>query len=253
MRRLKEKVAVVTRAGSGIGRATARRFVREGASVVIAGSDPDELARLASEFDPNQALAHPADLSDLRSVASLIDAAMARYGRLDVLVNNADFIPDGKSTEPSLDAWRALMAAEMEAVFLCTRAAVPLLISSGGCIVNVSSTPGFAGEAHCGFYDIARGAFGKVTRSLAVELGPKGVRVNAVSSVLAFTAAFENATSEKDRAALAGRSPLGRNVEPAEVADAIAFLASHEARSVTGINLSVDGGLTALNGLPTAA
>ena len=248
------KTVIVTGSGSGIGAATARRFAREGAFVVLNGRTREKLDRTAADLDPQRTLVQPGDVSDQASAEALVAAALARFGRLDVLVNNAGVAPTGPFLEASIEDWRKVMASDVDGVFFCTRAALPNLIDKRGSIVNVSSVSGLGGDWNMSFYNAAKGAITNLTRSLALELGEKGVRVNAVNPSFTFTDLTQDM---KDDAALmrkfADRIPLGRGAEPEEVADVIAFLASHDARFVTGVNLPVDGGLMASNGQPRQA
>ncbi|GJE44421.1 SDR family NAD(P)-dependent oxidoreductase [Methylobacterium soli] len=254
MTRFDDKIVIVTGSGSGIGAATARRFAREGARVVLNGRTREKLDRIAADLDPQRTLVLPGDVSDQASAEALISAAIQRFGRLDVLVNNAGVAPTGPFLDASVADWRKVMAVDVDGVFFCTRAALPHLIEARGAIVNVSSVSGLGGDWNMSFYNAAKGAVTNLTRSLALELGQKGVRVNAVNPSLTFTDLTEDM---KDDAELmqkfADRIPLGRGAEPEEVADVIAFLASHDARFVTGVNLPVDGGLTASNGQPKQA
>lgn len=146
------------------------------------------------------------------------------------------------------------MAIDVDGVFFCIRAALPRLLGTKANIVNVSSVSGIGGDWNMSAYNAAKGAVTNLTRSLAMELGARGVRVNAVNPSLTFT---EMTNEMKDDQALmakfAERIPLGRGAEAAEVADVIAFLAGHDARFVTGVNLPVDGGLSASNGQPKVA
>ena len=245
------KVVIVTGAGSGIGAATARRFARDGASVVLTDLTEEALARVARDLSPDRTLLHVADVSGQDAAAGLVEAASGRFGRLDVLVNNAGIAPTGPFLETSVEDWRRVMATDVDGVFFCTRAALPHLLRSRGNIVNVSSVSGLSGDWNMSFYNAAKGAVSNLTRSLALELGPRGVRVNAVNPSLVFTGLTERVKS--DPALLekfAERIPLGRGAEPEEVADVIAFLAGHDARFVNGVNLPVDGGLMASNGQP---
>lgn len=248
------KVVVVTGSGSGIGAATARLFSAEGAYVALNGRWRDKLDRVAADLDPGRTLVHPGDVSNQASAEALITAAVERFGRLDVLINNAGVVPAGPFLEASVDDWRKVMAIDVDDVFFCTRAGLPHLIQTKGNIVNVSSVSGLSGDWNMSFYNAAKGAVTNLTRSLALELGEKGVRVNAVNPGLTFT---DMTRDMKENAALmqkfADRIPLGRGAEPEEVADVIAFLASHDARFVTGVNLPVDGGLMASNGQPRQA
>lgn len=254
MTRFSGKVVIVTGSGSGIGAATARRFAQDGASVVLNGRTREKLERVTTDLEPDRVLVQTGDVSDQGDAEALIAAAVERFGRLDILVNNAGVVPTGLLLEASVADWRKVMAIDVDGVFFCTRAALPHLIRSGGNIVNVSSVSGLGGDWNMSFYNAAKGAVSNFTRSLALELGERGVRVNAVNPGLTFTDLTED--MKGDTALMkrfAERIPLGRGAEPDEVADVIAFLASEDARYVTGVNLPVDGGLTASNGQPKQA
>lgn len=254
MTRFSGKVVIVTGSGSGIGAATARRFAQDGASVVLNGRTREKLERVTADLEPDRVLVQTGDVSDQGDAEALIAAAVERFGRLDILVNNAGVVPTGPLLEASVADWRKVMAIDVDGVFFCTRAALPHLIRSGGNIVNVSSVSGLGGDWNMSFYNAAKGAVSNFTRSLALELGERGVRVNAVNPGLTFTDLTED--MKGDTALMkrfAERIPLGRGAEPDEVADVIAFLASEDARYVTGVNLPVDGGLTASNGQPKQA
>lgn len=254
MTRFSGKVVIVTGSGSGIGAATARRFAQDGASVVLNGRAREKLERVTTDLEPDRVLVQTGDVSDQGDAEALIAAAVERFGRLDILVNNAGVVPTGPLLEASVADWRKVMAIDVDGVFFCTRAALPHLIRSGGNIVNVSSVSGLGGDWNMSFYNAAKGAVSNFTRSLALELGERGVRVNAVNPGLTFTDLTED--MKGDTALMkrfAERIPLGRGAEPDEVADVIAFLASEDARYVTGVNLPVDGGLTASNGQPKQA
>jgi len=248
------KVAIVTGAGSGIGEATARRFSLGGYAVVLAGRTEDKLARVAGALPDGRTLVAAADVSDEEQAIVLVNRALERFGRLDVLVNNAGTAVTGPLAEASTADWRKVMGTDLDGVFFLSRAAIPHLVSTQGCIVNTSSVSGLGGDWNMAIYNAAKGAVTNFTRALALELGPKGVRVNAVApSLTRSEMTADMLGNEKLMAKFAERIPLGRAAEPEEVADVIAFLASHDARFVNGVNLPVDGGLSASNGQPPQA
>jgi meso-butanediol dehydrogenase/(S,S)-butanediol dehydrogenase/diacetyl reductase len=251
MNRFTDKVVIVTGAGSGMGAATVKRFAREGARVVLVGRTADKLEAVAAGLQPGQKLVYPADVSDWEQVQALIAKTVEYFGQLDVLVNNAGIAPSGKVTEASIDDWHKVFAIDVDGVFYGCRAAMPHLIKSRGCIVNVSSVSGLGGDWNMSFYNAAKGAISNFTRALALDHGADGVRVNAVNPSLTRSELTDDMFGdEKLMAKFAERIPLGRAAEPEEVADVIAFLASHDARFITGVNLPVDGGLSASNGQP---
>jgi meso-butanediol dehydrogenase/(S,S)-butanediol dehydrogenase/diacetyl reductase len=251
MNRFTDKVVIVTGAGSGMGAATVKRFAREGARVVLVGRSADKLEAVAAGLQPGQKLVYPADVSDWEQVQALIAKTVEYFGQLDVLVNNAGIAPSGKVTEASIDDWHKVFAIDVDGVFYGCRAAMPHLIKSRGCIVNVSSVSGLGGDWNMSFYNAAKGAISNFTRALALDHGADGVRVNAVNPSLTRSELTDDMFGdEKLMAKFAERIPLGRAAEPEEVADVIAFLASHDARFITGVNLPVDGGLSASNGQP---
>lgn len=242
---------IVTGAGSGIGAATAKRFLAEGASVVLNGRRKEKLAETASGFDPQRVLLHDGDVADEVYLEQLVKDAVGKFGRIDVLVNNAGVAAFGPILDSTTEQWRKVMSIDVDGVYFATKAALPHLLKTGGCIVNVSSVSGLGGDWGGSIYNAAKGAVTNLTRALALELGSQGVRVNAVNPSLTsteMTADFE--TNEPLMAKFKDRLPLGRGAKPEEVAGVIAFLASEDAAFVNGVNLPVDGGVTAANGQP---
>jgi meso-butanediol dehydrogenase/(S,S)-butanediol dehydrogenase/diacetyl reductase len=251
MSRFEGKVVIVTGAGSGIGAATAKRFLAEGALVVLNGRRKDKLKETANGIDAKRVLLHDGDISDESYVARLVDDTVAKFGRVDVLVNNAGVAAFGPILESTTEQWRKVMSIDVDGVYFATRAALPHLLKAKGSIVNVSSVSGLGGDWGGSLYNAAKGAVTNLTRALALELGSQGVRVNAVNPSLTsteMTAEFED--NEPLIAKFKDRLPIGRGAKPEEVASVIAFLASEDAAFVNGVNLPVDGGITASNGQP---
>jgi meso-butanediol dehydrogenase/(S,S)-butanediol dehydrogenase/diacetyl reductase len=255
MKRFIDNVVVVTGAGTGIGAATAKRFLSEGASVILNGRRREKLEETASGFDAAKVLVHEGDVSDQSYVQSLMDATVARFGRIDVLVNNAAVLAVGPFLQIPTDEWHRVMRINVDGVFYATRSALPHLLKTKGSIINVSSVSGLGGDWYSSFYNASKGAVSNLTRALALELGGQGVRVNAVNPSLTYTEMTQGFEQNKVlMEKMIERIPLGRGARPEEVASVIAFLASEDAAFVNGVNLPVDGGVTASNGQanPTA-
>ena len=241
-------VALVTGAGSGIGRATALRLSADGYRVTLAGRRESALRETAGLIG-SAALVAVCDVTDIDAVEATVSATVQTFGRIDVVVNNAGISRSGAFSDVTLAEWRAVMAADVESIVLVTQAALPFLSERGGSVVNVASVAGLGGDPGMSIYNTAKGAVVNLTRSLAVELAAQGVRVNAVAPSLTATDATADIPPD-DVAEFLRRIPMGRAAEPAEVADVIAFLAGPDARFVTGVVLPVDGGLRASSGQP---
>ncbi len=251
MQRFNGKTVIVTGSASGMGRGFAERFSQEGANVVLCDQDEDKLKAVAAELPKERTLAHACDVTDFDAVKQLVAAAVERFGALDVMVNNAGIASEGNVLEVPLDEWKKTIDTDLSGVFHGCRAALPELLKTQGCIVNTASVSGLGADWSMSAYNAAKGGVVNLTRAIALDFGSKGVRANAVCPSLAHTGMTEDML--KDKALVAKfmeRLPLKRVAEPADIAGVVAFLASEDARFVNGVNLPVDGGVTASNGQP---
>jgi NAD(P)-dependent dehydrogenase (short-subunit alcohol dehydrogenase family) len=240
---------IVTGASSGIGRATALRFGQAGASVLAVGRDETALAEVVSEIERGggRAAACASDVTDASAPDHIVSTALSRLGGLTTLVNAAGIIGTG-SVESTGDAeWDTMMDINSRAPFRLMRAALPALIASQGTIVNVSSVTGLRAFPGVLAYCVSKAAIDQLTRCAALDLASKGVRVNAVNpGVVVSNLHRRGGMNEENYKAFLTRSrethPLGRPGEPSEIADLIFFLASDNAKWITGETISIDGG-----------
>jgi len=256
---MKDKVALVTGAASGIGRATALLFGREGAKVVATDiSVSGEQVALDIRAAGGQAIFVAHDVTDETVWLKVISRVLESFGRLDVLVNNAGIEVSRPVAEMTLAKWREQMSVNLDGVFLGTKHAVRTmrLGTRGGSIVNVASVAGLVGSPGTSAYSASKGGVRMLTKAVAVECAPEGIRVNAVFPGGVRTPIWQNAdwwdgfvqqVGSEDEAwkKLDGAAPLGRMAEPEDIAEAILYLASDASRYVTGADLVVDGGFTA--------
>jgi 3-oxoacyl-[acyl-carrier protein] reductase len=245
--RLKDKIAVVTGGGRGIGRATARLFAAEGARVVIAEIS-DELAREAADEIGGSAVALSTDVTKPEQVAALFDEVGRRFGRLDILVSNAGRPYALTSLSATDEDWEECLNLNLRSAWLCAREAYSLMRGAGGgSIVTIASTQGYRSNRNSFPYSAAKGGLLALTRNLAVEYAPQYIRVNAIipgqiESVRTETFFDSFSDPAEARRRVLSTFPLGRLGKPEDIAKAALFLASNDAEWVTGIWLTVDGG-----------
>lgn len=242
--RLDGKTAIVTGGASGFGAGIARRFVREGAQVMVADLNGAAAQTLAQE---SGARAHEVDVSDDASVAGMTAAAMKAWGRIDILVNNAGITHLPQPMEEVSEAeFDRVLAVNAKSVFLTARHIVPLMKAAGrGAILNVASTAGVSPRPRLNWYNASKGWMITATRAMAVELAPTGIRVNAINPVAGETPLLKSFMGEDTpemRAKFLSTIPIGRFSTPEDMAAAALYLCSDEASMVTGVALNVDGG-----------
>jgi NAD(P)-dependent dehydrogenase (short-subunit alcohol dehydrogenase family) len=247
--RLEEQVAIVTGAGSGIGRAIAATFAREGARVIVAdryGERADQTVEAISRAG-GVALPVTSDVARAQDVERMVQRAQSAYGRVDILVNNAGLSLGDDILAIDEATWDFNLAVVLKSVYLCSRAVLPLFLArSSGAIVNIASVNGLAAYGEEA-YSAAKAGVINLTKNMAVKYGPAGVRVNCICPGTIRTPAFDEVLAQDPQlfARLARWYPLGRVGEPQDVANAALFLASADAAWITGAALNVDGGLSA--------
>lgn len=250
------KTVLVTGAGSGIGRAIARAFLENGANVVALGRRPDALAETldGTPDGAGRGLAIPTDVADPAQIRAAVEQAVERFGALDVVVSNAGTFVGGPLAELDPQAWETMRSTNIDAFFHLAQAVLPRLEESGGNLVAISSVSGFRGDAGQAAYNASKHAVSGFVSSLALDHGPRGVRVNAVAPSFTLTDATTPwITGEADLAPFLARIPLGRPGLPEYIAPAVLWLASGDASYVTGTTLVVDGGTSASTGQPLPA
>ena len=249
MRRLEDKVALVTGGGAGIGRAIAETFAREGAQVIVADRDGDAARETAGLITKNNgaATAYLVDVTDTAQVQQLMASIADAFGKLDVLINNAGVGERSDFRHMSDEAWERVWSVNLDGTVRCAREAFNLLKASGrGSIVNLSSVMATKHTRQMSVYSATKGAVSALSRSLAVEYAPYGIRVNTLCPGYVETALIGRYTANPMIAkGLLSQTPLRRFGQPHDIANAALFLASDEAAYVTGASLHVDGGMNA--------
>jgi len=251
--RLAGKTALITGGGTGIGRACAVLFAREGAKVAVAGRRAEPLAAVAAELSGagNQAFAVTCDVTKSAEVERAVQSVVARFGRLDVVVNNAGAVLAATAEETSEADWDRLLGVNLKGTFLVSRAVLPeLRKAGGGVIINIGSVLGLVGMKQRAAYAAAKGGVTLLTKAMALDHAHEGIRINCICPSLVETELIRELFSvvpdpEAQRRQRIAQIPLGRLGRPEDVAQLALFLASEESSWLTAAALPLDGGLTA--------
>jgi NAD(P)-dependent dehydrogenase (short-subunit alcohol dehydrogenase family) len=251
--RFEDKVVAITGGGSGIGKEVAKCFVADGASVIINGRDLTKLKAAALEIDPSgqRVIVSAGDIADPRTGEQLVAAAVARFGKLDILINNAGVFKPKPFLEIDEQEYDWYLDTILKGKFFTAQAAAKAMKANGGVIVQTGSMWAIQaiGATPSAAYSAANAGVHAMVRNLAIELAPYNIRINAVAPAVVETPVYNTfLTDEQVRETLPGFNafhPLGRNGQPRDVAGAILFLASDQASWITGVVLPVDGGVTA--------
>ncbi len=243
--KLENKVAIITGAGSGIGRETALLFAEEGARVVVADINEKGGMEVVEKIEKNggEGFFFRLDTTSSEQSKQIVSETLDRYGKIDVLINNAGIVQDALLSKMTEEQWDRVINVNLKGVFNCTRAVVDVMVNQGnGVIINASSIVGIYGNVGQTNYSASKAGLIGMTKTLAKELGKKGIRVNAVAPGF-ITTPMTAGVPEKILEMMKEKTPLRRLGEPTDVAHAYLYLASDDAKFVSGAVLSVDGGL----------
>jgi NAD(P)-dependent dehydrogenase (short-subunit alcohol dehydrogenase family) len=248
--RLDGKVALITGGGRGIGAAIAKRFVDDGAKIVISDIQKDLLEGVAKSLKPGMVATCAGDVTNFDDVKKMVDATIKFGGKIDILVNNAGIDPGGSILDIDINLWKKILDVNLNGPFLCMRAAIPEMIKQGGgSIVNIASLAGVRCLPSMPAYCASKGGLIQLALQAALEYGPKKIRVNVVAPGATKTEMLTNAMASLSKAinrdafeVLAESVPLRRAAAPSEITGACSFLASDDAAFITGAVLLVDGG-----------
>ncbi len=250
--RLKGKTAIITGGGEGIGKATALLFCKEGAKVGIMGRTKSKLDRVVKEAEgPGEVFALKGDVSKEKEVKRVVKSFYNRYGRIDVLFNNAGVMEPGTVVTTSMEVWQRTIDINVKGVFLMSKYVVPYMMKSGGgSIINNSSVLGMVGMENAVAYNTSKGAVRQITKSMALDHAKQGIRVNSICPGYIktkmdpeFMGNPPDAEEQLDKLA-ASMVPIPRRAEPIEVAYLVLYLAADESKYVTGSDFVIDGGWT---------
>ena len=249
--RLADKVSIITGAGQNIGRAMAERFAAEGSAVAVVDLDSERAERTAVAINEagGRAIAVVADVTDEASIQAMVERVIAEWGRIDILVNNVGATVNSGLLDTTVEQWDKVFAVTVKAPFLCAKHVARTMIDGGvrGSIVNVGSTSGHRGIRNKLAYAAAKGGVNNLTRAMAMELAPHGIRVNTLTPTQTGSpVGMADEAFSADRSGEAKGIPIGRFGQPIDQANAALFLASDEAGFVTGADLVCDGGLLAI-------
>jgi meso-butanediol dehydrogenase/(S,S)-butanediol dehydrogenase/diacetyl reductase len=250
MTRFSGKTVIITGAASGMGAAAAKRFSDEGANVVAMDLQHSDLDDGLGKLPADRTLLKAGDTSRMADAEAVVKAAVEKFGGVDVLINNAGTHTAGSVEETSEDEWNRVLSVNVNGYFHMAKAALPHLKKAKGSIVMTSSVSGIGGDWGMAAYDTSKGAVTNMVRAMALDHGADGVRVNAVCPTFTDTGMTQQMQDQQTVDKFLERIPMKRIGQPEDIAAVMAFLASDDAGFVTGVNLPVDGGLSASNGQP---